>query len=316
MNHSSQPHVAGSHRLLHGVVAALLAGFAIGPAVVGAASVSPALIYGIDNDNDIYEVDPVSKTTTLVLSQATEGGLSNSLAYDITRENLFFIGPDFKLKYWTKASGTAVNDVGTSALVADDPNNAAYYNNAYWFFGFNSNVLNKVSLSYSGTGAGAVPTVSGTQTYSIAGMNLPNPGTGLNTNTFGDIAINLDTGMLYASTTRGRFYSLDLNGDPTNTFVELAVGIGPENTHGLQLSYNTDSSILYGHSYETGDWYEVSLANGARTSLNYSTTTFGGKGFRDLGGAAVVPEPSALLLAGMGGVGGLAWNVMRRRRAA
>jgi hypothetical protein len=60
----------------------------------------------------------------------------------------------------------------------------------------------------------------------------------------------------------------------------------------------------------------VSLANGARTSLNYSTTTFGGKGFRDLGGAAVVPEPSALLLAGMGGVGGLAWNVMRRRRAA
>ena len=159
MNHSSQPHVAGSHRLLHGVVATLIAGFAIGPAMVGAAPVSPALIYGIDDDNDIYEVDPVSKTTTLVLLQATEGGLSNSLAYDIARENLFFIGPDFKLKYWTKASGTAVNDVGTSALVADDPNNAAYYNNSYWFFGFNSNVLNKVSLSYSGTGAGAVPTV-------------------------------------------------------------------------------------------------------------------------------------------------------------
>ena len=74
MNHSSQPHVAGSCRLLHGVVAALLAGFAIGPAMVGAAPVSPALIYGIDNDNDIYEVDPVSKTATLVLLQATEGG--------------------------------------------------------------------------------------------------------------------------------------------------------------------------------------------------------------------------------------------------
>ena len=54
MNHSSQPHVAGSHRLLPGVAA--------------------ALIYGIDNDNDIYEVDPVSKTATLVLLQATEGG--------------------------------------------------------------------------------------------------------------------------------------------------------------------------------------------------------------------------------------------------
>ena len=279
---------------------------------------APADIYGIDNDNDIYEVDPVAKTSTLVLPQATTGGLSNSLAYDTAREDLFFIGPDFKLKYWTRASGTTVSDVGAAPIATVDPNNAAYYNDAYWFFDFNSNVLNKISLSYSGTGTGAVPSISSSQTFSIAGMDLPNPAVGLNTNTFGDIAINPNTGMLYASTTRGRFYSLNLNGDPTNTFIQLAAPIatsGTDNTLGLQLSFNTDYSTLYGHSYESGDWFTVGLADGGRTGIGYQTTPFEGKGFRDLGGAAVVPEPSAVALACLG-AGGLAWRYVRRRRRA
>lgn len=293
-----------------------VAAVALGAAVAPAAPVVPAYIYGIDNDNDIYEIDPIAKTSTLVLPQATEGGLSNSLAYDTTREDLFFIGPDFKLKYWTRQSGTTVSDVGTSPIVSIDPNNAAYYNDAYWYFDFNSNVLNKISLSYSGTGAAAVPSVSGSTTYTIAGMNLPNPGTGFNTNTFGDIAINATTGMLYASTARNRFYSVDLN-DPVNTFTQLLASASEtDNTLGVQLAFNTDYSILYGHSYETGEWYEIALADGARTSLSFSTTPFEGKGFRDLGGAAVVPEPSSLALAALGGIGGCAWMAARRRRAA
>jgi hypothetical protein len=142
----------------------------------------------------------------------------------------------------------------------------------------------------------------------------------LNTNTFGDIAIDANTGILYASTTRGRFYSLNLTGDPTNTFSQLGAPIatsGTENTVGLQLAFNTDYSVLYGHSYETGDWYEVGLADGARTSIAYATAPSGGKGFRDLGGAAItaVPEPSTVALACVG-AGGLAWRVLRRRRLA
>lgn len=312
-HHQSRPVRFAFGTVLAGAVAAVTACVAT-PA--SAAPVVPAYIYGIDNDNDIYEVDPVSKTSTLVLAQATEGGLSNSLAFDTGREELFFIGPDFKLKYWTKASGTTVADVGTSPIVSTDPNNASFYNDAYWYFDFNSNVLNKVSLSYSGTGVNAVPSISGTQAWNIAGMNLPNPGTGANTNTFGDIAINATTGILYASTARGRFYSVDLNGDPTNTFTELSPSLSEtDNTLGLQLAFNTNYSVLYGHSYETGAWYEVSLT-GTRISLDYSTLTAGGKGFRDLGGAAVVPEPSSMALVGLAASGGLAWILRRRRRSA
>ena len=294
---------------------------AAGAAPAWADPVVPAFIYGIDNNNDIWEIDPIAKTSSLALSQPS--GTSNSLAYDTVRNDLFFIGPDLKLKYWSRENGTTVGNVSeTPVVLANNANNAAYYNNAYWFFDFNSNVLNKISLSYSGTGATAVPSIVGTATYSIAGMDLPNESNpsavGFNTNTFGDIAINATTGILYASTTRGRFYSLNVFDDPTTTFTELAAPLGITNDLGLQLSFNTDSSVLYGHSYEDGAWYEVNTVDGARTLISdFTTMPSGGKGFRDLGGAAItaVPEPSSIALACVG-AGGLAWQVLRRRRRA
>jgi len=289
---------------------------AAGAAPAWAEPVVPAFIYGIDNNNDIWEIDPVAKTSSLALAQPS--GTSNSLAYDTARNDLFFIGPDLKLKYWSRENGTTVGNVSeTPVVLANNANNAAYYNNAYWFFDFNSNVLNKISLSYTGTGATAVPSISATQTFSIDGMNLPGPD-GINTNTFGDIAINATTGILYASTTRGRFYSLNVSDDPTTTFTELAAPLGTSNLLGLQLAFNTDYSVLYGHSYEDGAWYEVSTGNGGRTLISdFTTTPSGGKGFRDLGGAAItaVPEPSTVALACVG-AGGLAWRVLRRRRRA
>jgi len=286
----------------------------LAPAATHANGVVPAIIYGIDNNNDIYEIDPVAKTSVLALVQPA-GGQSNSLAFDTVRNQLFFIDPDNKLRYWLQGSGSMGISVAGSPSIATDPNNASYYDNSYWFFEFNSNQLHRWSMTYSGTGSAAVPSVSGTQVFSIGGMDLPPVGSANNTNTFGDIAINPNTGILYASTSRGRFYSVNLG---TNTFTELAASLGNDNTVGLQLAFNTDYSILYGHSYETGLWYEVSLTDGARTPItDFSTTPFGGKGFRDLGGSAVaaVPEPSSVALACVG-AGGLAWRLMRRRRQA
>lgn len=294
---------------------------AAGAAPAWAEPLAPAFIYGIDNNNDIWEIDPVAKKSTLALVQPS--GTSNSLAYDTVRNDLFFIGSDLKLKYWSRESGTTVGNVSeTPVVLANNANNAAYYNNAYWFFDFNSNVLNKISLSYTGTGATAVPSISGTAAYSIAGMDLPNAidpnATGANTNTFGDIAINANTGILYASTTRGRFYSLNVSDDPTSTFTQLAAPLGITNDLGLQLAFNTDYSVLYGHSYEDGAWYAVDVGNGNRTLISgFTTTPVDLKGFRDLGGAAItaVPEPSSIALACVG-AGGLAWRVLRRRRRA
>ncbi len=270
-----------------------------------------AYIYGIDNNNDIYEIDPVAKTSSLVLVQPA-GGESNSLAFDTARSHLFFIGPDNGLKYWVQGVGSTANAVTGPGLVTTDPNNAAYYNNAYWFFEFNSNVLTQVNLAYSGTGSAAVPSISSIDTFPIAGMDLPPSGSVNNTNTFGDIAINPLTGTLYAATSRGRFYSVDL---ASKAFTELAPSLGNDNTVGIQLSFNSDYSILYGHSYETGAWYEVNPANGSQTLIpGFSTTPFAGKGFRDLGGSAVaaVPEPSSVALVCVGAAG-LGWHLRRRR---
>lgn len=300
--------------IFHASVIRLAAVIAVaaGAASAWADPVVPAFIYGIDDNNDIWEIDPVAKRSSLALVQPS--GTSNSLAYDTVRNDLFFIDSQKKLRYWSRESGTTVGEVSSTPVTTspDNPNNAAYYNNAVWFFDFNSNVLNKISLSYTGTGATAVPSISGTQTFSIDGMNLPGPD-GANTNTFGDIAINATTGILYASTTRGRFYSLNVSDDPTTTFTQLAAPLGLTNDLGLQLSFNTDYSVLYGHSYENGAWYEVSTVNGARTPISGFTTT----PFRDLGGAAItaVPEPSSIALACVG-AGGLAWQVLRRRRRA
>jgi hypothetical protein len=277
------------------------------------ASAAPALIYGVDNNADIYEIDPVAQTATLALSTVITSGTCNSLAFDSVREQLFFIGQGTTLYAWQKGSGS-VQSVGLVPGSPDDPNNAAFYNDAYWNFEFNSNNLYKLSLTYPG----GVPTISGTAVYSINSMSLPPSGTvGFNTNTFGDIAINATTGILYASTTRGRFYSVDLNGDPTNTFTEILPPTAPsgtDNSYGLQLSYNTDYSILYGHSYETGDWFTVNPGTGAGTSIGFNTTTAGGKGFRDLGGAAVVPEPPTYALAAVALSACAGWQTLRRRK--
>lgn len=301
------------NRRLPSIAWCLLVSLAAIPTPRACAAPSPTLIYGVDNAANVWEVDPVSQTSVLAIETTLTSGTCNSLAYDTVRDQLFFVGQGTQLYYWQKGAGS-VQPVGAVPGNPNDPNNAAFYNGSYWYFDFNSNDFYKLAFSY----AGSVPSISGTTLYVINGMNLPPSGTvGLNTNTFGDVAIDATSGILYASTTRGRFYSLNLNGDPTNTFTEILPATAPsgtDNTYGLQLSFNSDYSELYGHSYETGEWFTVNRLTGAATSIGYATTPTGGKGFRDLGGAAIVPEPRVhAVTAAVVALGG-GWRVLRRRK--
>lgn len=286
-----------SLRLL-GMIAAL--------ANTGSAAVAATLssaMYGIDDAGSIYEINPAAQSATLVKTGASTT-LANSLAYDHAREQLLYVNKDLDLQVWDKTSGS-VSALGNALSLTGDPGNAAYYQDAYWYFDTNSTVLNKASLTYSGS----TPSLAGISSFSIVGMAA----NGDNTNTFGDIAIDTTQGILYASTSRGRFYSIDL-ADPANTFTEIVASAGSDRSVGLQLSFHGDTNTLYGHRYADGTWYTINPTTGAASQITgFITTPSGGFGFRDLGGAAAVPEPSTMALAVIGVVGGLAHQVRRRR---
>ncbi|MFM7291183.1 MAG: hypothetical protein ACKO6B_08135 [Planctomycetia bacterium] len=278
---------------------------------------SPSYVYGIDDTNRIWQIDPVQKTAEATFNTTGLSGTSNAVAFDRGRDQLFFLGGNNStfnndLYLWNKPLGTgpsAFSRIATRddlSLSTTDVFNASYYDNAFWFFKEGTNDLVKASLSYGGT----VPTLGGMTTYTVAG----GPG---GSNGFGDIAINVNTGVLYAATSTGIFYSVNL-ADPANGFTSIKAG---GNTS-LQLSFNQNYSVLYGHNYTTAAWYTVDIATGDTTALNYTTPADGSFGFRDLGGASIVDITPGVPEIDPGSMGGVimllvgAFGLLERRRAA
>jgi len=230
-------------------------------------------VYKISNTNFRVMQNNLSVKQELTY-QNVANGTTNSLAYDHSNSTLFFIKSDLKL-YYIQSGDTVATEVSGFTSPTYQPANAAYYNGAIWYFEFNSNVLVKLTLSYSL----GVPSVASKTTYSVGSMSLPTTGTvGANTNTFGDITIDSNTGTLYAYTSRGRFYSVDLS-NPTAGFTEIVSSPGNDRTVGLQLVYNDSTNTLYGHNHKTGNWYTINTSTGAKTDLSLNTGLF-----RDLAG--------------------------------
>lgn len=250
-----------------------------------ASSIVPSYIYGIADDNQIWQINPVAGQQSFESTYNTGlTGQSNAVAFDRGRDQLLFLDVTNNLYLWNKPLGgspAAFQQITTSSnlgIASSLVYNASYSNDGFWFFKEGTNELVKASLSYSGTAVGTVPTFSGTTSYTLTG---PLPGS---PNGFGDIAINVNTGILYAATSLGLFYSVDLS-SPATSYTALNAGTNPS----LQLSFNADYSILYGHNYGTGKWYTVDVATGNLTDLNYTTIVPGtGAGFRDLGGASII----------------------------
>ena len=272
-------------RRLSLVIAAVLLGCAVvRPAA--ASSIVPSYTYGIADDNQIWQIDPVPGHQSFESTYNTGlTGQSNAVAFDRGRDQLLFLDVSNNLYLWNKPLGgspSAFQQITTSGSLGISSSlvyNASYYDDGFWFFKEATNELVKASLSYSGTTVGTVPTFSGTTSYTLTG---PTPSTA---NGFGDIAINANTGMLYAATSTGLFYSVDLS-SPTTSYNEIK-GIGSNIS--LQLSFNADYSVLYGHNYTSGAWYMVDPATGNLTDLNYATIVPGtGHGFRDLGGSSII----------------------------
>lgn len=295
--------VSPSRRGSLAVIVGLLVAFAaFRPAA--ADPIVPSFIYGIGDNNQIWEIDPVGQTSKSVFHTGLTGQ-SNAFAFDTVRDQMFFVDANNDLYYWNH--DTTIARVATAAQLgvasATQPWNAAYYADAFWFFNTESDQFNKVSLTYSGVGS-STPGFGSLTTYNITG--IPYNTTPGDRNRFGDIAIianGPDAGMLYAATawptnTDGLFYSLNLNTLTTTGSATVIKGAGVPDGSGnpnLQLSFNSDYSTLYGQDYNGAKWYTVDLATGNLSEIvGFTTYTSGTFGFRDLGGASLssvqVPE--------------------------
>jgi hypothetical protein len=230
-------------------------------------------IYGITDGNEIYEIDMVNKTNTRVYNTGLAGS-SNAFAFDNTRNHFFFIDPSKNLNFWDR--GSAFTQIATAAQLdlstRTIPANAAYYDNAFWFFNDGTSILNKISLNYSGS----IPSFASRTTYTITGTPSPN--------SFGDIAIT-SSGMLYAATTGGVLYTLNLATLGSSVAVLNSRSLSPAIS--LQIGFSSDETILFGHSYNTGIWYSINTSTGVLTQIETSpgtafTSQFPTNGLRDI----------------------------------
>lgn len=256
------------------------------------------VIYGIDDNSTIWEIDPVNRTINVV-NETGLSGLSNSMGYDSVRDQFFFIWTSTgdaiqnSLRFWDRSNTgpTTVPEVANQINMGltpgtAQPANAAFYDDAYWFIPSGSSILHKVEFNYTGD----APTGTTLDVYDLSTYVAPTyiPGG------FGDIAIT-NTGILYGSQGQGgRFFSINLSllGSTANIiYTEIKppeVGVS-----GLQLSFSSDYSTLYGHFTEGGTWHTVDVTTGDITSLDFATAVTGARGFRDLGGASTSRAASA-----------------------
>ena len=317
-----------------------LAGVVMSPAA------NAGFVYGPDNNNAIWEVDILLKTSKAVypagiyINQdnlpANQGknAVSNAFAFDTDLGQLYFLAGETKvingvvqpvydtennrLYMWDRVN-PPVRVAATPEQLGFDaadkmPQNAAYYAGGFWYFHDFSPILHKVTFTGQASGQPAFATL---ETWEITGgMPL--------TNNFGDIAIDFNTGILYAATGKqgcgactASFYSINLNqltpgvaGNPgtgTATMIKSGVDLRPNQTltsaqriqlandSVMQIAFDENFIDLWGHQSSKADgtnWGIVDVATGNLGSVNGFSTLMPGTtyGLRDLGGTASAPS--------------------------
>jgi hypothetical protein len=194
-----------------------------------------SFIYGVDDDNIIYEVNTSTQSSQPVFATGLTG-LSNAFAYDTARQQFWFVDANRNLQLWN--GGSALITVAPARTIGTtQPANAAYFNNSFWYFTDATATLNRIPLSYTDP---LMPTAGVKEIFTVSGITA-------NTNTFGDIAINPD-GIFFGATVTGRFFTVDLNAATKTQITLLNPGTNPS----PQLSFSADFTKLYGQNFAGG----------------------------------------------------------------
>jgi hypothetical protein len=308
-------------------------------AVVGASPVQANdYLYGVSVSNRLYSINiTTQQERQLSLSVDPDEKLANGVAVDPSRFNLFVMDGNNNLRIWRDGTDTLDIAATPDQLGLDDNSStsantnaqsAAFFDDAYWFFPRNSNVLNRVNLDENGKFISRL-------TYQFQGVPA-----GDGNQLFGDIAINPLEGRLYAATSilnsrtitrsTGNFYALDLAKLPAEDsrfdqkdprYTAICSRCVPGN---LQLGFDANKKVLYGVSNITDQWYGVNTAlasntNPAKPLSGWSTSV----DFFDLSDVALtreistgspLPVPGPLPL--LGAAAAFGWSRKLRQRMA
>jgi hypothetical protein len=266
--------------------------------LLSAPATAASYFYAVGSNNHLYEVsDTGVQRDVRDLSGLVGVTPVNGAAFDAGRSQLFFSVPgsgsgNGSLWYWNQA--TNATPVSLGLLPTARPDNGAYWDGAYWYVQQGTNTLHRIALNYDGagnpTGLGAASTASLVHTPVLSGGDL----------WFGDIAIQTLSGSsakLYGATAAGnQFFSVNLtNGALSGNVTASLLGtVGSNGVDKMQLSFDSAGTTLYGHAYDSGQWYTINTANGALTTLAFSSFTAGvSNGFQDMGGASASATPSS-----------------------
>jgi hypothetical protein len=266
--------------------------------LLSAPATAASYFYAVGSNNHLYEVsDTGVQRDVRDLSGLVGVTPVNGAAFDAGRSQLFFSVPgsgsgNGSLWYWNQA--TNATPVSLGLLPTARPDNGAYWDGAYWYVQQGTNTLHRIALNYDGagnpTGLGAASTASLVHTPALSGGDL----------WFGDIAIQTLSGSsakLYGATAAGnQFFSVNLtNGALSGNVTASLLGtVGSNGVDKMQLSFDSAGTTLYGHAYDSGQWYTIDTANGALTTLAFSSFTAGvSNGFQDMGGASASATPSS-----------------------
>jgi hypothetical protein len=262
-------------------------------ALLSVPATAASYFYAVGSNNHIYEVsDTGVRRDVRDLSGLVGAAMVNGAAFDAGRSQFFFAVPGAtygSLWYWNQA--TNATPVSLGLLPTARPDNGAYWDGAYWYIQQGTHTLHRVELQYGVSGAPTLAS-SGASTALLVG-SVP----AINLNFFGDIAIT-SAGTLYATTADGNsFYSVSLTSGALsgNKTVSHLGTVGSGAVDKMQLSFDSAGTTLYGHAYDSGQWYTINTANGALTTLAFSSLTAGtSNGFQDIGGASATATPSAV----------------------
>lgn len=257
-------------------------------------------LYGITNGGSLYEINPVTRYTSLVFTQPiTTMTSANGLAWSEANQRMFYFGTvGSSLNFYTWDRTTGIQTQITGSIPAGPVASGTYYGGYYWFVRNNSDNLLRVSFDFSNPSA---PKVSSFQDFDHFGgvSDLGSYG-------FGDISVRASDGMLFGSSNKGIFRVNVSTGTPTGF-----TSINSDATL-YQLGFG-QNNVLYGETSANGNWYTLNTTTGAATSMGYSSSPIA---FNDISEGALrgvaIPEPGTIAFVLMGFSG--AFAVRRRVR--